>query len=210
MGVVSWGMTSSLNIPHAESWIPAHEAFGKLLPHLQTEAGQRSPYSLSALDDVGIIEIEQATGVAYFGAAPHTDKAYDQWFVMFVVEARGTQQLNTANTKKIKDRMASAQTIDLEDGQILVFDAHKVHWVDLPEGLNADAQCAGRDFASYLGREYRDQMSVLVGTEMTQRPRREEAEQLLLDYLRVHTPKCWAKAELPAPAPAPRRRGLFG
>lgn len=188
--------------------MPTDGAFGKLLSPLQSEAERQSPYSWSALDEVGIIEIEQATGVAYVGAAPHTDNEYDPWFVMFIVAARGTRQLKTANTNKIKNRFASAYAIDLEDGQILVFNSHKVHWVDLPEGLSAQKPCVGDSLAANLGREYRDKMSVLVGMEMTQRPTREEAEQLLLDYLRVHTPKCWIKAELPLPTP--RRRGFGG
>ena len=185
--------------PQAFTWKPTCGTLARIAPVLAEVAAKACPYSMFSSQNVGIVEIEQANGTAFFGAAPHTDANFDRWFVMLVVKAPENTVLHTAKRKSVVDQPKPHASVGLVPGEILLFDAHRVHWVDTPEGMDPTLEGAGWEFHEQLMRQHGGQLSVLVGMETPVRPSVEQAEGLLREYLRQHTPQCWARATMPAP-----------
>lgn len=200
--------TPSRDLPQAEHWKPVDPRLSAILGALQEEALGEVPTLMSSLDSVGLLEIEKANAVAFAGAAPHVDEAFPRWFVMMTLEVPGPTLLHTADLDAPPsdiDGLVPDLSIPLEVGELCLFDAHKVHWVDRPEGAQCDDEMANPSFTKWLATEFRDTMSVMIGTESEERPTREQAEQMLVEFLQKMTPKCWDRAGLnEQPAPAAR------
>lgn len=189
----------------ALAWKPQTPELGRVLPMLAAEAERNRPERMESTKTVSLVEIEQANGTAFFGAVPHTDRDFDRWFIMLIVQTPGDVVLHTARRKSVVENPKAAVSVPLVEGEILLFDAHRLHWVEPPAGLpRSPAQDRnGFDLHEKLMKKHRSKMSVIVGTETTERPTKEQAEALLCQYLRDHTPRCWAAAN-----PTPRRRRL--
>lgn len=189
--------------PQAIAWQPTTPALARATALLAEQVKRSQPYAMYSTLGVGIVELEQANATAFFGASPHTDKNFDRWFTMLVVQAADGVVLHTAKRRSETPNPKAAVSVNLVAGDVLVFDAHRLHWVDPPAGVDRAREGTGWDFHEALMKDFGAHLSVLVGTETPQRPTREEAEALLCQYLKTHTPRCWAQA---ANEPAPRRK----
>lgn len=190
----------------AITWRPETPALARAIPLLAEQAQRGLPYGMHSTLGVGTIEIEQANATAFFGASPHTDRDFDRWFTMLVVKAPEGMVLHTAKRRSQTDNPKAAVSVNLLAGEILLFDAHRLHWVDPVEGVDRAREGFGWQFHEDLMKEFGEHIGVLVGTETRKRPTRQEAETLLCDYLRTHTPKCWAQAIAEPKAQARRMR----
>lgn len=113
---------------------------------------------------------------------------------MMTLKAADGVKLHTANTKTVKKEMKASQSANLVVGEMLVFDAHKVHWVDIPEKVLLKGKKSNA-FSEPIGEGFRNDLSIMICTEVCDRPSRSEAETLLADYLRDKTPNFWCLVE---------------
>ena len=187
--------------PQAETWPAQHPHIRACVPALSDLAKRQTPYCIGHAQEVGNIDIEQATGVAFFGATPHTDTQFPRYFVQLVISARPDLLLHTRPTKRVPKSGApapvSALSVPLILGHMLGGDAHKLQWVDPPGPQGAATADFNLD-------EVRPSLGVVIGVECDERPSREQAEELLWAYLKRNTPRVVEGLGLSEPPRRPR------
>lgn len=189
----------TLSPPQASVWNPEDPQLVAAARVLADGAGAHQPYGFSGIRSIGGFRLEDAEGVAFVAAPPHTDPDFARWFVMLTLKAREGVLLHTAPTSEEEADPVSQLSVPLVPAQMLVFDAHQLHWVDTPAGVEWETECATQSFSNYLAREFEPEMCLMLSTECEDYPDRAQAEALMVDYLKRAVPGVWATAQQPAP-----------
>lgn len=191
----------------ADHWRPDNPLFESLGEALRWRVNRAKVQTQFAPDSVAFTDVERTTAQVFLGAEPHTDPHFDRWFVMLVLQAQPDAILHTApHTKVPKDRpLKSAQDVPMVKGEIFVFDAHRIHWVESP--IDVGLPSSSWDDESYeLWDKHFDDTTVIIGTELRSRPSREVAEKRLLEFFSQYTPESWSRAMKMDPSARPESR----
>lgn len=187
--------TESEKAGTGDHWKPGNPCFERLAEALKDQLNRGRVQTCFAPDSVAFTDVEHTTAQVFLGAAPHTDLDFDRWFVMLVLQSAPDATLHTA--RKIKKPkggpLESDQDVPMKQGEVFVFDAHRLHWVkpSVDVGVPTDAW----EKESYeLWDQYFDHTTIIIGTELKSRPTREAAEQKLLDFFSQYTPESWQRA----------------
>ena len=184
------------------------------------------------------IEIEDALGVAFTAAAPHTDMDFDRYFALFVMQGPGTTRLESWNTRQEEKIFNDIYALDplpkvapnastlLKPGDLVVFDGHRVHRavVDPAEKtlVNALRQIEADRFvreessleAAKKSRLLRDPgdvnrlVTVCLSMEFKRKPTRELVEAAFLKHLDLKAPMAYQTAMAAVQMAATPRRRM--
>ena len=190
----------------ADHWKPENPWFETLKSELRKELNSSRIQTDFSPEAVAFTNVEHTTAQVFLGAEPHTDMDFDRWFVMMVLQASPDAILHTAPHIKLpKNRkLVSAQDIPMVEGEIFVFDAHRLHWVKSPVDLGQPSPSWRNDSYELWEKNF-DKTTVIIGTELRSRPTREAAESRLLEFFSQHTPNCWTRATGLDSVPRPGR-----
>lgn len=180
-------------------------------------------------------ECEDAAGIAFTAASPHTDLDFDRYFLLFVLRGPGTTRLESWDTLHERRIFQDAYALDptpkiaphasalLEPGSLILFDGHRLHRavVDATEkpvvnGLRqVEQHRVGREQSALnaaLGsrlirtpEEPNRLVTACLSLEFKRRPTQEHAESALLAHLKVNAPFAYRDA-VAALEPAPALR----
>ena len=180
----------------SDHWAPSNPHFSRLTETLSQHINKARIETDFAPDSVAYTDVEHTTAQVFLGAAPHTDLNFaNRWFVMLVLQAAPNATLHTA--RKIKapkgKALESDQDVPMRQGEIFVFDAHRLHWVK-PAVDVGPPTAAWADESHKLWEKHFHQTTVIIGTELPTRPTRDMAEQKLLEFFSQYTPECWQRA----------------
>ena len=188
----------------ADHWKPENPWFNSLRMALRGKLNRNHVETDFGPGEVAFTSLEHTTAQVFLGAAPHTDLNFERWFVMLVLQAHPGSILHTSALKKAPKGRAlkSVQDVPMREGEIFVFDAHRLHWVDSPVDVGLPSP-AWRDDSSQWWARHFHQATVITGTELPSRPSREVAERQLLEFFSQYTPDCWHRATWQVPGSRP-------
>ena len=174
--------------------------------------------------EIGVIQFEDVSGIAFAAAAPHTDSDFDRHFLLFVVDGPGTTVLeawNTTQESKVFDdtyamdpipKKAPHMAVALVPGTLILFDGHRLHravvaeeekaWVmalrevekDRVRGEESSLEAARRAGLLQHPAEAHRVVTRCVSLEFKRKPTPAMAETALLKHLETFAPLAFGQA----------------
>lgn len=229
-----------------DQWTPSDAVWGALRSSTAGAIQQRLGRSTLGLDltmasatkggEIQGIAIEEAAGVAFTAAAPHTDLDFDRYFALFVMHGPGTTRLESWNTRKETQIFDDIYGLDpvpktdphasvvLQPGCLVLFDGHRVHRavVDHAEKplVNAlrqlEASRSVRDTSALEAAQHsrlirhpsetNRLVTACLSLEFKRQPTREMVESAFLKHLEMKAPVLYQAARMAVEMASPQPR----